>query len=754
MDEKKPSLLDVVNAEEAVREQRSEEQLTRKREEDVLRTIKHTDSLQVAESERNKTRYKETSAYQTKLLDQGRVTTDSVKAVGFAVTDSMKKLLTYLKEREHKELIESLRNRYNKAPVGTAEQTSVPSAQQKDAANNGGSSSGGFDFDFPDLKRKRKYRPFGRAGGASRAGNLLGGASKAAEAMSVGSKAGVAGEIASGAAKTGGLLGGAAKVGGGVLRTIGTKIPLIGAAITAGLAISDTADKSEEQIQKEGGRSAALGCSAVDALTFGYGTKAIDAAANSDVGKAVSAAVSGVVDSVPGMRQGVDIMKKVADTQASLIMAPFSEGARRELSKTFDDGLKNTREVFSTVGESFTTGFASLSSTLTGLGDTIKTEGSSFIGSAASWVGDKAEAVRNWGSKGTGVVSRAAELVGGGVADAASRVSLSVGKGAAAERRANIVNEMKSQGVTDPKQQAMILAQLDHESGGFKSNQESFNYRSADRIMEVRGSARKKGRAAVEAAMQQGPEAVAELMYGGDKSLGNTQAGDGYKFRGRGDAQLTGRANYARAGKELGLDLENNPDLLLDSKVSAKVSMWYMKDRKGLMQSAAKGDVLGATKKFNGGTNGFQDRQAKYNSYLAEIQNGGIDKFATAKPSDVKVAEASPKKKADTAPVATAAKSPVTVTQSADRLADKTQSPASDTVKVAMAPPVTPVAPAAPRETAVVKVANQPDLSSLVQQQQAAPARSDGSGGGHMPSLDDMPTFIHEYGLMSLNMVV
>ena len=46
MDEKKPSLLDVVNAEEAVREQRSEEQLTRKREEDVLRTIKHTDSLQ------------------------------------------------------------------------------------------------------------------------------------------------------------------------------------------------------------------------------------------------------------------------------------------------------------------------------------------------------------------------------------------------------------------------------------------------------------------------------------------------------------------------------------------------------------------------------------------------------------------------------------------------------------------------------------------------------------------------------------
>jgi hypothetical protein len=71
-----------------------------------------------------------------------------------------------------------------------------------------------------------------------------------------------------------------------------------------------------------------------------------------------------------------------------------------------------------------------------------------------------------------------------------------------------------------------------------------------------------------------------------------------------------------------------------------------------------------------------------------------------------------------------------------------------------MAPPVTPVAPAAPRETAVVKVANQPDLSSLVQQQQAAPARSDGSGGGHMPSLDDMPTFIHEYGLMSLNMVV
>ncbi len=111
--------------------------------------------------------------------------------------------------------------------------------------------------------------------------------------------------------------------------------------------------------------------------------------------------------------------------------------------------------------------------------------------------------------------------------------------GKASENRDALVNQMAASGITDPKEQAMFMAQMDHESGGFTKMEERFNYRSADRLMAVSGSARKLGKPAVEAAMAKGPEAVAEAMYGG--RMGNVNPGDAYAFRGRGHVQLTGR---------------------------------------------------------------------------------------------------------------------------------------------------------------------------------------------------------------------
>lgn len=178
-----------------------------------------------------------------------------------------------------------------------------------------------------------------------------------------------------------------------------------------------------------------------------------------------------------------------------------------------------------------------------------------------------------------------------------------------------MVKQMAESGITDPKEQAMFMAQLDHESGGFTKMEESFNYKSAARLMQVSGSARKQGQPAVEKAMAQGPEAIAELMYGG--RMGNKSPGDAYNFRGRGAIQLTGRENYARAGKALGIDLENHPELAAEPENSAKVAAWYWKDAK-LGPAARMGDVRAVTKRINGGTNGLDDRTAKYGKYLSE----------------------------------------------------------------------------------------------------------------------------------------
>ena len=83
--------------------------------------------------------------------------------------------------------------------------------------------------------------------------------------------------------------------------------------------------------------------------------------------------------------------------------------------------------------------------------------------------------------------------------------------------------------------------------------------------------------------MGNNPEALAEAVYGANssrgKELGNTDPGDGFKYRGRGYIQLTGKANYAAASKAIGEDLVQNPDLVNDPIVGARVVAWYAKTR-------------------------------------------------------------------------------------------------------------------------------------------------------------------------------
>jgi predicted chitinase len=212
------------------------------------------------------------------------------------------------------------------------------------------------------------------------------------------------------------------------------------------------------------------------------------------------------------------------------------------------------------------------------------------------------------------------------VSNAWNKVTEGAGKikahasGKVAENKAAMINEMLAQGITDPNEQAMLMAEVDHESGGFTKTKENLNYRSS-RLMEVSKTARDKGRSAVDAAVAQGEDGVAELMYGGRKDLGNTEKGDGAKYRGRGLIQLTGRANYEAASRDLGIDLINHPELAESPEIAAKTALWFWK-KKNLGESAKRGDVKANRRGVNGGLNGLADVEDKHGKYLVAANNG------------------------------------------------------------------------------------------------------------------------------------
>lgn len=132
-----------------------------------------------------------------------------------------------------------------------------------------------------------------------------------------------------------------------------------------------------------------------------------------------------------------------------------------------------------------------------------------------------------------------------------------------------------------PLRLAHFMAQVAHESGGF-------------RYME---------------------EIASGAAYEGRKDLGNVIAGDGKLFKGRGPIQLTGRANYRSYGQKLGVDFERHPEIVALPSVGLWVACQYWAD-KGLNKLADADDIEAITKRVNGGLNGFAERKA----YLAKIK--------------------------------------------------------------------------------------------------------------------------------------
>lgn len=99
----------------------------------------------------------------------------------------------------------------------------------------------------------------------------------------------------------------------------------------------------------------------------------------------------------------------------------------------------------------------------------------------------------------------------------------------------------------------------------------------------------------------------AQKRYEGREDLGNTEKGDGFKYRGRGLIQLTGRANYRRAGAALGVNLEAEPELLEQPYMAALSAAWFWAENE-CNALADVGDFRRLTRRVNGGYNGLEDR--------------------------------------------------------------------------------------------------------------------------------------------------
>ena len=162
---------------------------------------------------------------------------------------------------------------------------------------------------------------------------------------------------------------------------------------------------------------------------------------------------------------------------------------------------------------------------------------------------------------------------------------------------------------------AHFLGQLQHESG-LKPIEENLRY-SAKRLTEVFGKYFPTLEIANQYAMQ--PQKIANRVYSGRMGNGNEASGDGYRFRGRGFLQITGRNNYTaltKWAKANGIDADyvNNPDLLLRESDALIAALWFW-TANDLNKYADKDDILTITKRINGGLTGINDRKSKTLKY-------------------------------------------------------------------------------------------------------------------------------------------
>lgn len=161
---------------------------------------------------------------------------------------------------------------------------------------------------------------------------------------------------------------------------------------------------------------------------------------------------------------------------------------------------------------------------------------------------------------------------------------------------------------------AHFLSQCAHESGNFKAVTENLNY-SSKGLRSIFGKYFKDD--VIAKSYERKPEKIANRVYGSRMGNGDEASGDGWKFRGRGYIQLTGKDNYSQFDKVVEDDILANPDLVATKYPLMSAAFFFEKNNlwKICDGGADKEDVIALTKRINGGTHGLEDRLAKFNLF-------------------------------------------------------------------------------------------------------------------------------------------
>jgi putative chitinase len=177
-----------------------------------------------------------------------------------------------------------------------------------------------------------------------------------------------------------------------------------------------------------------------------------------------------------------------------------------------------------------------------------------------------------------------------------------------------IPDTAKKFNITTPLRLAHFLAQCGHESAGFKAVQENLNY-SAKGLLGIFKKYFPTQTLAEQ--YERNPQKIASKVYGGRMGNGPEPTGDGFKFRGRGYIQLTGKDNYTNFAKFIGEDTVANPDLVATKYPLASAAFFF--NSNGLWSICDKGSddatVTAVTKRVNGGTIGIDHRLKEFNKF-------------------------------------------------------------------------------------------------------------------------------------------
>lgn len=172
---------------------------------------------------------------------------------------------------------------------------------------------------------------------------------------------------------------------------------------------------------------------------------------------------------------------------------------------------------------------------------------------------------------------------------------------------------LNSYGINTPLRIAHFMAQIHHESG-LKPISENLNY-SAQGL----ATTFKKYFATIALANSYArqPQRIANRVYANRMGNSNEASGDGWKYRGRGFLQITGKNNYELIAKETDLNCVENPDLLLEEANAMISALWFWK-RNNLNQFSDRNDIMTLTRRINGGLNGIAHRKELLEKYLKE----------------------------------------------------------------------------------------------------------------------------------------